>query len=171
MVSECNISAPKGAEEVSAEIVMAGTFSQMLLHVVFSTKGRRPWISPDIAARLYPYIGGIVRAEGGTLYAIGGIEDHLHMYFRWRPAASVADLLRTVKARSSKWLHEEFPALGSFAWQEGYSVFSVSKSQEAAVKKYITTQVEHHKTEDFRAELVMLLKLHDVEFEERYLLD
>ena len=116
---------------------MPGTYSQLLLHVVFSTKGRMPWITAETAERLYPHIGGIVRAERGVLYDIGGIEDHVHMYRRWRPDDSVSDLMRTVKARSSKWLHDEFPALREFAWQEGYSVFSVSKSQEEAVRKYI----------------------------------
>jgi putative transposase len=149
---------------------MPGTYSQMLLHVVFSTKHREPWITPDIAERLYPYMGGIIRAEKGTLYDIGGIEDHVHMYLRWRPDAKVSDLMRTVKARSSKWVHDTI-ALPSFAWQEGYSVFTVSKSQEVAVKKYIAGQREHHKTEDFKVELLRMLKLHEIEFEERYVFD
>ena len=114
-------------------------------HSVFSTKHREPWIKPEIAERLYPYVGGIVRAEKGVLCHIGGVEDHVHLYLRWRPDESVSNLMRTVKARSSKWVHDTFPALGSFAWQEGYSVFSVSQSQEEAVKKYIVGQAEHHK--------------------------
>ena len=112
---------------------MPGTFSQILLHTVFSTKHRQSFITPDVANRLYPYLGGIVRAEGGVIYDIGGVEDHVHLYLRWRPDQSVSDLLRTLKARSSGWVHDTFPALGAFAWQEGYSVFSVSKSQEPAV--------------------------------------
>ena len=107
---------------------MPGTYSQILLHIVFSTKHRKPWIAPDIAERLYPYIGGIVRAEKGVLYDIGGTLDHVHMYVRWRREDSVSNLMRTVKARSSLWAHQTFPKLGAFAWQEGYSVFSVSKS-------------------------------------------
>jgi putative transposase len=87
---------------------MPGTYSQILLHIVFSTKHREPWITAEIAERLYPYIGGIVRAERGVLYDIGGIEDHVHMYLRWRPDGSVSDLMRTVKARSSKWVHETY---------------------------------------------------------------
>jgi putative transposase len=83
---------------------MAGPYSQILLHVVFSTKGRTPWITADVAERLYPYIGGIVRAERGVVLAIGGVEDHIHLYFRWRTDGSVSDLMRTVKSRSSKWL-------------------------------------------------------------------
>ncbi len=150
---------------------MPGTYSQILLHAVFSTKHREPWITADIAERLYPYMGGIVRAEKGVLFEIGGIEDHVHMYLRWRPDQAVSDLMRTVKARSSKWIHATFPNLGSFQWQEGYAVFSVSKSQEDAVKTYIAGQVEHHKKEDFKSELLRSLRFHGIEFDERYVFD
>ncbi len=148
-----------------------GTYSQLLLHVVFSTKARNPWITPEVAERLYPYIGGIVRAERGVLYDIGGVEDHVHMYLRWRPDGSVSDLMRTVKSRSSKWIHDEFAALREFAWQEGYSAFSVSKSQEEAVKKYIAGQAEHHRKEDFESELLRMLRAHGVECDEKYVFD
>lgn len=150
---------------------MPGTYSQILFHIVFSTKHRDPWITPDVAERLYPYMGGIVRAEKGVLYDMGGIEDHVHMYLRWRPDVTVSDLMRTVKARSSKWIHDTFPKLGTFAWQEGYSVFSVSKSQEEAVKNYISGQAEHHKKEDFKSELLRLLLAHGIEFDERYVFE
>ena len=150
---------------------MPGTYSQLLLHVVFSTKSRAPWITHELAERLYPYIGGIVRAEKGVLYDIGGVEDHVHMYLRWQPGGSVSDLMRTVKARSSKWVHEAYPNLAMFAWQEGYSVFSVSKSQEEAVKKYIAGQAEHHRKEDFKSELSRILRAHGVEFDEKYVFD
>ena len=150
---------------------MPGTYSQLLLHIVTSTKGRSPWISAAVATRLYPYIGGIVRAEKGVLYEIGGVEDHVHMYLRWRPDGRVSDLMRTVKAGSSKWIHEEFPELAAFAWQEGYSAFSVSKSQEDALKRYIKGQAEHHKTEDFRSELLLALRANGIDFDEKYVLD
>ena len=150
---------------------MPGTFSQLLLHVVFSTKQREPWITPDVAEQLYPYIGGIVRAQKGTMYDIGGVEDHLHLQLRWRTDETIANLMRNVKASSSRWIHETFPKLSSFAWQEGYAVFSVSKSQEGAVKKYIANQVEHHKKEDFKTELLRFLRLHEIEFDERYVFD
>lgn len=111
---------------------MPGTYSQILLHIVFSTKHRHPWLSPDVAERLYPYIGGIIRAEKGVLHQIGGVEDHVHLYLRWRPSESISDLMRQVKASSSHWVHQTLPNLRAFAWQEGYAVFSVSKSQEGA---------------------------------------
>lgn len=150
---------------------MPGTYSQILLHIIFSTKNREPWITADIVARLYQYMGGIIRAEKGVLYDIGGIEDHVHLYLRWRPDATVSDLMRTVKSRSSGWIHDTFPTLGAFAWQEGYSVFTVSKSQEGAVKAYIANQAEHHKKEDFKSELLRMLRAHEIEFDERYVFD
>lgn len=150
---------------------MPGTYSQILLHIVFSTKHRQPLITADVASRLYPYLGGVIRAEKGALYDIGGVEDHVHLYVCWRPEGGVSDLMRAVKARSSKWLHEQFPRLRAFAWQEGYSAFSVSKSQENAVKRYIASQTEHHKKEDFKSELLRLLRAHGIEYDERYVFD
>ncbi len=151
---------------------MPGTYTQLLYHIVFATKYRTPWITPDIAERLYPYIGGIVRAERGVRYAIGGIEDHIHLFIRWRADDSISNLMRTVKAHSSKWIHDTFPVLADFAWQEGYAAFSVSKSQEAPLTTYIANQREHHSnTHGFKAELTKLLRAHEIEFEERHVFD
>jgi putative transposase len=150
---------------------MPGTYSQLLLHVVFSTKQRQPWITAEIAGDLYSYMGGIIRGEKGVLYEIGGIDDHVHLYLRWRPDKAISDLMREIKAKSSKWVHDTFPALDQFAWQEGYAAFSVSKSQEGAVKAYIMGQHEHHKRIDFKSELLKLLTVHEIEFDERYVFD
>jgi REP element-mobilizing transposase RayT len=150
---------------------MPGTYSQILLHVVFSTKRRGPFIKPEIRQRLYDYIGGIVRAERGALYAIGGMAEHVHMLLRWRTDRAIADLMRTVKARSSLWGHKTFGGASDFAWQEGYAVFSVSKSAEADVKRYIESQPDHHRGRDFKEELLALLWAHGVEFDERYVFD
>jgi putative transposase len=150
---------------------MPGTYSQILLHVVFSTKARAAFIKPELQPRLYDYIGGIVRAEKGTLYAIGGMPDHVHLLLRWRTDGTIADLMRTVKARSSLWVHQTFPAFPAFAWQEGYAAFSVSKSAEADVKAYIERQIEHHQKRAFEQELLALLRAHGVSFDPRYVFD
>jgi putative transposase len=149
---------------------MSGTYSQILLHAVFSTKERKTWLKPEIITDLYLYMGGIMRDMKGTLLAIGGVEDHVHLYFRWRTDEAISNLMREVKAGSSEWIHKHFSKLRAFAWQEGYSVFSVSKSCEKAVKKYIANQVEHHRRFDFRTELIELLEKHEISFEEKYLL-
>ena len=150
---------------------MPGTYSQILLHTVFSTKRRATIITPEVQPRLYDYIGGIVRAQEGVVYALGGMSDHLHMLMRWRTDATIADLMRTVKARSSVWVHRTFPSAAAFAWQEGYAVFSVSKSAEQDVKAYIENQAEHHKKRDFQKELLALLHAHGVDFDARYVFD
>ena len=95
----------------------------------------------------------------------------MHLYARWRADGSISDLLRNVKARSSKWIHQTFPHLTEFPWQEGYAAFTVSKSQEPAVRRYISGQKEHHAKEDFKSELLRLLKAHGVEFDPRYVFD
>ncbi len=150
---------------------MPGTYSQIILHVVFSTKQRRTYITPEIQARLYDDVGGIIRAEKGTLYAIGGMSDHVHILLRWRTDGAIPDLMRTVKARSSRWVHDTFPDSRAFAWQEGYAVFSVSKSAEANVKAYIENQGEHHKKRDFAEELLALLHAYGIEYDKRFVLD
>ncbi|QYK47097.1 MAG: IS200/IS605 family transposase [Phycisphaeraceae bacterium] len=146
---------------------MPSTWSQVLLHIVFSTKSRTPWIGAEGADDLYGFIGGIVRDEGGTLLAIGGMPDHIHMLVRWGTEESISVLVRHVKTRSSRWMHES-RGVKPFAWQVGYGVFSVSQSQAGVVKAYIKSQAEHHAKWSFREELVALLKAHGVEFEEQY---
>lgn len=150
---------------------MPGTFTQLMAHVVFATKGRHPWITHDIADRLYPYIGGVIRNERCTLFAIGGVEDHVHLYLRVRPDLAMSDLMRVVKSRSSRWIHEEFDSLDEFAWQVGFSAFAASKSQEDAVKRYIAGQREHHRHENFKSELLKLLAAHGIEFNDRFIVD
>ena len=150
---------------------MPGKYAQLFLHVVTSTKGRAPWITTAVAERLYPCIGGVVRAEKGVLYEIGGVEDHVRLYLRWRPDGRLSDLTRVAKAGSSKWMRETFPELAAFAWQQGYSVFSVSKSREDALKKYIRGQAGHYKTEDFRSGLLRVLRARGIEFDEKFMFD
>lgn len=146
---------------------MPSTWSQVLLHIVFSTKDRKSLIEAVDADDLYGFIGGIVRDEGGTLLAIGGMPDHVHMLVRWGTDKSISELTRDVKTRSSRWMRQS-RGVKPFAWQVGYGVFSVSQSQAGVVKAYIKSQPKHHAKRTFRQELVALLKAHGVEFEEKY---
>lgn len=149
---------------------MAGTYSKLLYHIVFSTKGRAAWLKPAIAPRIHEYLGGIVRAQRGVAHQIGGAPDHVHCLIGWRPDESLSALVRNLKACSSGWIHETFPDCAGFRWQEGYSVFTVSESQFEAVDWYIRTQEEHHRRHSLEEELRALLRLHRIEFDERYLL-
>jgi len=149
---------------------MPGTFSSIALHVVWSTKGRRGWIETEVEARLHAFVGGAVRERGGVPLCVGGVEDHLHLLVGWRTDATIADLLRHVKTRSSRWMHETV-GVRAFAWPEGYSVFSVSRSMRGRVRRYIENQREHHRTRTFKEELIALLEAHGIEYDERYVFD
>ena len=144
---------------------MPGTYSRILLHVVFSTKGRARLITPDLEPRLHAYLGGIVRDEKGVACEIGGTGNHVHLLVSWRTDESVAGLVRRVKGGSSLWVHQTFPGLQAFAWQEGYGAFSVSESRVERVREYISNQAEHHRVATFEEEFVALLKRHKIEFE------
>ena len=147
---------------------MAGTFSSLLYHIVFSTKDRRPILQKESLGRLHEYLGGTVHGLGGTPLGIGGTEDHVHLFVSLKPTHCLSDFLREVKKASSKWVSEKMEEKG-FHWQDGYSVFSVSASAKEAVRKYIATQEEHHRKRSFKEELMDFLGKSGVEFEERFL--
>jgi len=148
---------------------MAKSYTNLLYHLVFSTRDRRPLITPDRRARLYEYVGGAIRDEGGVSLAIGGIEDHIHLLAKLRPDKALSDLLRSLKANSSGWMHDVFPDARNFRWQSGYGAFTVSASQIPVVSNYIANQERHHKKRSFRDEFIELLRAHKVEFDEKYL--
>jgi len=144
---------------------MSHTFTQLLYHVVFGTRNREALIGPGLRDDLYPYMAGIVRNERGSLLAIGGMPDHLHLLVRLKPAVSLSDLLCSVKANSSRWVHERPDPPQGFAWQEGYGAFTVSESSAGSVCRYIQNQEEHHRGRSFEEEWVALLKRHGIEFD------
>ncbi len=150
---------------------MPGTFHNLKFHLVFSTKRREPWLTETVRPRVHDYLGGIIRGERGKVLEIDGIADHVHILFGWRTDEAISTLVRNLKANSSRWIHETFPALTGFAWQEGYSIFAVSQSQVDKVRGYIQRQEEHHHTKPFRDELLEFLRSHEVEFDERYVFD
>jgi REP element-mobilizing transposase RayT len=140
-----------------------------LYHLVFSTKERRPLITPELRAELYPFIGGIIRNKRGILLEIGGMPDHVHLVARLRPDIAIANMLGVIKANSSKWANERRDLTTEFAWQKGYGAFTISESQLVVVRHYVQTQEEHHRKQTFQEEFVALLNKHGVEYGERYL--
>ena len=148
---------------------MSNTFSSIFFHCVWSTKNRNPILVKPHDKLAYRLITNVVHNEGGNVIAIGGIADHVHLFIAVKPSESIARLVRNVKSISSKTLCKSDPELQNFAWQRGYSVFSVSSSRCQDVKKYIENQREHHKERSFEYELRALLKRHNVEYDERYL--
>ena len=148
---------------------LSHTSGNILLHLIFSTQGRRPTIKPEFRNDLFAYLGGIVREMQASALIINGTADHVHMLLRIRPAQSAAEIVRVVKANSSKWVRAKWSL--DFAWQTGYGVFSVSESNVTAVKKYIAGQEEHHKKHSFQEEFLAFLKKNHVEYDERYIWD
>ena len=148
---------------------MAGTYANLLYHLVFSTKNRHPWIAPDIEEELYCYMGGIVRGEGGSLLEVNGMPDHVHLLAKLKPSRAVSEILQHLKGNSSKWLNETKMRVRKFGWQDGYAAFTVSESRVEAVRRYIRNQKSHHRRTGFQDELLALLKKHGVEYDERYL--
>jgi putative transposase len=150
---------------------MSSTHTNLLYHVVFSTKERRPLITPPLRDELYAYLGGIIRGERGVLLEVGGMPDHIHLAARFHQDAAVATMVRLIKANSSKWINQRRTGAGRFRWQRGYGAFSVSESQLARVRRYIGDQASHHRKTTFQEEYIALLKRHRIDYDERYVWD
>ncbi len=150
---------------------MPQSFVSLHVHVVFSTKNRIPLIDDDLQPRLFDYIGGILRGCDSALIAAGGMPDHVHLLCSLGKQASMADIVRAVKANSSKWVHETFDRRRHFAWQSGYGAFAVSYSNIEDVRRYLANQFEHHARRSIKDELRSLLERHNIRYDERYLWD
>ena len=147
---------------------MGQSYTSLTVHLIFRTKDDRARIASEIAPRLYEYFGGIVRNHNGQLLAAGGMPDHVHLLVGMHPQTAVADLVRVIKANSSKWVHETL-GLADLGWQTGYGAFTVSHSNRKDVRRYIATQAEHHRRVPFEEEFALFLKRHGVAYDPRYL--
>ena len=145
------------------------SFTSCLVHCVWSTKNRAPRIDPDFRDRLWPYLGGIARDNKMKALAIGGVSDHVHILASLPATLSIAKAIQLLKGNSSKWIHETFPRLHSFEWQEGYGAFSIGISGVAATSSYIQSQEVHHRTRTFREEFQAMLRKHNLDFSEQML--
>ena len=148
---------------------MANTYTQIYIHVVFAVEGRQNLIAPEHNDELQKYITSIVTAQKHKLIAINNMPDHLHLLVGLQPDAALSDLMRDVKAGSSKFINEKRWVIGRFSWQEGFGAFSYSRSQLGTVIRYIENQQKHHAKKSFREEYVALLEKFDVEFDPRYI--
>ena len=149
---------------------MASTFSNLLYHLVFTTKGRLPLIHDDLRDRLYEYMGAIIRGEGGILLEIGGMPDHLHLLVKLKTDIAVSMMVQKIKGNSSRWINGLPEHKARFEWQSGYGIFSVSQSATEKVRQYIRGQEENHRRVSFRDELVALLRRNGISYEEKHLL-
>jgi len=150
---------------------MANTYTSLRYHFVFSTRHRKRWISEEIEQRVWDYLGGIAKTNRMQPLIVGGVEDHVHLLVGMPPTLTVSDAVKQIKGGSSKWLHETFPELSEFAWQDGYSAFTVSRSRIEATEEYIRNQREHHREKTFEEEYVDFLRKHGIEFDPRHVFD
>ena len=148
---------------------MSGTYSNLIYHIVFSTKGRRQLITSAIEAELYQYMDGIIYNLEGKLLEINGVTDHVHLLVKLKPKRALSDIIRNLKASSSKWLNEEKSRFHKFAWQDGFGAFTVSQSQIERIAGYIRNQKNRHKKSDYKTEFLELLVKNKVEYDARYL--
>ena len=148
---------------------MANTYTQIYIQVVFAVEGRQSLLKAECNEELQKYITGIVSAQRHKLIAINNMPDHLHLLVGLRPDAALSDLVRDIKANSSRFINEQRWVLGRFSWQEGFGAFSYSRSQLGAVIRYIANQQKHHAQKSFREEYTELLERFEVEYDSRYI--
>ena len=150
---------------------MSHSFTNLLYHLVWSTKMREPCLTAEVRPQLFAYLGGLVRDEGGIALIVNGVEDHVHVLAKLRQDKALSAVVRAIKANSSGWIHRKFAALACFAWQTGYGAFSVSYSQVEVVREYIAKQEEHHCGRTYQDEFRAFLRRNGIDFTEEDLWD
>ncbi|HUH73906.1 MAG TPA: IS200/IS605 family transposase [Chitinophagales bacterium] len=150
---------------------MPNTYTQIYIQIVFAVKGRQNFISKNKREELHKYITGIVQNRDQKMLAIFAMPDHVHILLGMKPDISISNLVRDIKAGSSKYINDNNWIMGKFNWQEGYGAFSYAKSQIDYVVKYILNQEEHHKAKTFKKEYIDMLERYEIEYNEKYLFE
>ena len=150
---------------------MPQSLSSILIHLIFSTKNREPFITPAIELELHPYMAKIFRELNSPSLTIDGTSDHLHILFSLSRVIRIADVVEEVKTESSKWIKTKGPEFRNFHWQAGYGAFSIGQSQVPILKRYIARQKLHHQRVTFQDEYRKFLKTYGIDYDERYVWD
>ena len=150
---------------------MPQSLSVILTHLIFSTKNREPFMTPEIEPELHPYIASIFRSMKSPSLAIDGTADHIHILFSLSRIITVAKLVEEVKTESSKWIKTKGPAFRNFHWQKGYGAFSIGQSNVAGLKRYIRSKKQHHRRISFQDEYRKFLVSYGIDYDERYVWD
>ena len=148
---------------------MANTYHQIYLQTVFAVKYRNAVINKKWKSKLFGVIGNLINETNCKTIIVNGVEDHVHCFIGLKPVVSISELMKTVKAKSSKYINDHSLITDHFEWQDGYGVFSYGQSQVDRVYKYIQTQEKHHKKETSRDEYLKFLKRFKVEYDEQYI--
>ncbi|MFB6320895.1 IS200/IS605 family transposase [Saccharicrinis sp. FJH54] len=150
---------------------MAGTYSQIYLQYVFIVQGRENLLHKKWRSELFKYIAGIIKGKNQKPIIVNGYLDHVHAFIGLKPSMPISDLIRDIKNNSANFINNQNFIKGKFKWQEGYGVFSYSRSQLETVYNYIANQEVHHTIKTFKEEYFELLKEFEVEYNESYLFD
>ena len=148
---------------------MPNTYTQIYIHLVFSVKNRESLIIPELEADLHKMLTSILNNNRHTLIAIGGMPDHVHLFFGMHPDEALSHLVKELKTSTTAWINGQHKLRGHFSWQEGYGSFSYSQSQIDAVANYIRRQREHHTVVSFRDEYIKILNMYGIKYDEQYL--
>jgi REP element-mobilizing transposase RayT len=148
---------------------MSQSLAKIVIHVVYGTKNREPFLNKNIRAKLYAYTVGILDTLNCITITINAVEDHIHLLVILSKNITVSKMLEEIKKGTSRWLKTQGNNFNGFSWQGGYGAFSVSESQIPKVIEYINNQEQHHQKISFKDELKALLKKHNIEFNEQYL--
>ena len=147
---------------------MSHTYANLVSHLIFSTKERRPFLEVEARPRVFGYVGGVARELGCNAIIVNGTSDHVHVLVEIPPRVAISDVVRVLKTNSSRWIHRQFPGQKAFAWQSGFGAFSVSRSQIDRVVTYIENQEQHHGTLSFQDEFRTILLRHGLSMDEEH---
>jgi len=150
---------------------MAQSLSMVLLHIVSSTHNRQKTIPEHLRSKLHAYLAGVCRAIGAEAFRVGGTDDHVHIACTLPRTLTMAKLVEEVKKTSSSWMKQQEGGTADFSWQSGYGIFSLGQSQPSALLRYVDNQEEHHRSNSFKEELLVLLEKYGVAYDEKYLWD
>ncbi|MCE5230140.1 IS200/IS605 family transposase [bacterium] len=160
-----------GAQPPGKETPMPESLSLVIVHVIFSTKNRHPFLDQDSRSSMHAYLATIARDLNCECYRVGGVMDHVHIAIRLSRTITIAQLVERLKTSSSKWAKEQYVSLRNFSWQRGYGCFSISPRDLDALRTYIDGQEEHHRKRTFQEEFRMFLEKYNVKYNEAYVWD
>lgn len=150
---------------------MPQSLANLLIHVVFSTKNRETLLTGPVGAEIHPYLAGVLNNVNCPTIQVGGVSDHVHLFFRLARTITISEIVEKVKTSSSKWIKTQGAQYAGFHWQSGYGAFSVSQSDSDAVTTYIRNQPDHHRKTTFQEEYRKFLDRHQIAYDERYVWD
>jgi putative transposase len=150
---------------------MPQSLSYVLVHLVFSTKDRRPWLKDGIRGEMHAYLASVLNRSENVCVRVGGVADHVHVAVFIARTESLAKLVERLKVSSSKWIKTKGPEFAKFGWQRGYAAFSVGLGDREALVRYVDGQAVHHQRRDFQGEMRAMFKKYGVQFDERFVWD